>query len=206
MVIIMFIAHRGYVSSNIKENTLASFKSAIDSPKYGGFELDVRETLDHEFIITHDFLFKGNLINKTKLLDLELSGLTSLNELLKLNTDKLILVEIKDFKINVSKLANSLNKANKNIYVMSFNEPIMKKILPYAKNFKCGLINYLFNRQNNYDNYDFIVLLNDTLTMNIKDYFNKRNIQIFSYGMSSKIIYDNNINYIIDNYKDYVIK
>ena len=202
----MFIAHRGSVSYNIKENSFEAFQNAINNPKYGGFELDVRETLDHEFVITHDFLFKGNLVCKTNLIDLESSGLISLDTVLKLNTDKIIMIEIKDFNINASKLANTLNKAHKNIYVMSFNVGIIRKIKPYAKYFKYGLINYLFNRQNNYDDFNFIALLNDTLTYNIKEYFHKRNIEIFSYGIDNKIIYDNSINYIIDNYKDYVIE
>jgi glycerophosphoryl diester phosphodiesterase len=202
----MFIAHRGSVSSNVKENSLEAFQNAIINFKYGGFELDVRETIDHEFVITHDFLFNGNLVNKTTLANLESSGLISLDTVLKLNTEKLILIEIKDFNINVSKLANTLNKAHKNIYVMSFNVSVIRKIKPYAKYFKCGLINYIFNRQNNYEDFNFIALLNDTLTYNIKEYFLKRNIEIFSYGIDNKIIYDNSINYIIDNYKDYVIE
>ena len=129
----MFIAHRVSVSYNIKENSLAAFQNAINNPKYGGFELDVRETLDHEFVITHDFLFKGNLVCKTNLIDLESSGLISLDTVLKLNTDKIIMIEIKDFNINVSKLANTLNKAHKNIYVMSFNVGIIRKIKPLVR-------------------------------------------------------------------------
>ena len=202
----MFIAHRGSVSYNIKENSLTAFQNAINNPKYGGFELDVRETIDHEFVITHDFLFNGNLVCKTKLNDLEAAGLTSLNNVLELTTDKIIMIEIKDFNLNVSKLANALNKAHKNIYVMSFNANVIRKIKPYAKYFKCGIINYIFNRQNSYDDFNFIALLNDTLTYNIKEYFHKKNIEVFSYGINDKIIYDSTINYIIDNYKDYVIE
>ena len=202
----MFIAHRGSVSYNIKENSLAAFQNAINNPKYGGFELDVRETIDHEFVITHDFLFNGNLVCKTKLSDLEAKGLTSLDSVLELNTDKIIMIEIKDFNLNVSKLANALNKTHKKIYVMSFNANVIRKIKPYAKYFKCGIINYIFNRQNSYDDFNFIALLNDTLTYNIKEYFHKKNIEVFSYGINDKIIYDNTINYIIDNYKDYVIE
>ena len=202
----MFIAHRGSVSYNIKENSLEAFQNAINNPKYGGFELDVRETIDHEFVITHDFLFNGNLVCKTKLSDLEAKGLTSLDSVLELNTDKIIMIEIKDFNLNVSKLANALNKTHKNIYVMSFNANVIRKIKPYAKYFKCGIINYIFNRQNSYDDFNFIALLNDTLTYNIKEYFHKKNIEVFSYGINDKIIYDNTINYIIDNYKDYVIE
>ena len=48
--------------------------------------------------MTPYFLFNGNLVNKTTLANLESSGLISLDTILKLNTEKLILIEIKDFK------------------------------------------------------------------------------------------------------------
>jgi glycerophosphoryl diester phosphodiesterase len=202
----MFIAHRGCVTKEVKENSLLAFNKAIEDPRYGGFELDVRETIDHEFVVTHDFLIHNNLIKKTKLIDLEALGLSSLDSVLKLKASKRVFVDIKDFNINISKLANTLNKAKLDIYVMSFNANVIRKIKPYAKQFKCGIINYFYNRQNNYNDFNFVVLLNDSITFNVKEYFRKRNIIVVSYGIGKKIIYDNNIDYIIDNYKDYVIE
>ena len=142
----MLIAHRGKVNNFIKENTLDAFKEAINDPKYVGFELDVRETKDHEFICAHDFLSHNKIIKNTNLDELVTLGFTSLKDVLKLETDKIILVEIKDFNINISKLSTLLNKAKRSIYVMSFNNKVMHQIKPYAKNFKCGILNYIFKQ------------------------------------------------------------
>ena len=203
----MFIAHRGcYNKDNIKENSLDAFREADRNIKYGGFELDIWETLDHEFVVTHDFLLQNMIVKKSLLDDLKEIGLCSITDILKINSRKRIMIDIKDFNINVSKLANILNKAKLDIWVMSFNVNVIRKIKPYARYFKCGIINYFFNRLNNYDYFDFIVLLNDTITFNIKEYFLRRRIKVISYGIYKEIIYDNNIDYIIDNYKDYVIK
>jgi glycerophosphoryl diester phosphodiesterase len=94
----MLIAHRGCVTDNIQENSLAAFNLAIINPQYQGFELDIRETKDHEFVVTHDFLYHGHIIKQTNLLELEKLGLISLRTVLKLNTDKLILIDIKDYE------------------------------------------------------------------------------------------------------------
>ena len=91
----MFIAHRGKVSASSKENTLESFKKAIDDNKYQGFELDVRTTKDKELIVFHDFFNNANLINKTMKNDLD-KDICLLEDVLKLDTDKIILIEIKE--------------------------------------------------------------------------------------------------------------
>ena len=47
----MLIAHRGKVDSINKENTILAFTSAINDKKYGGFELDIRETKDKKIVV-----------------------------------------------------------------------------------------------------------------------------------------------------------
>ena len=84
----MLIAHRGIHNEYIKENSYKSFTYAIESNIFDGFELDIRETLDHEFVITHDFFYKNNLISKTNYKDLE--DIPLLTNILKLDTNKLI--------------------------------------------------------------------------------------------------------------------
>ncbi len=195
----MFIAHRGKVVQGVEENSLKSFKLAIEDPNYDGFEFDVRESFDKKYIINHDAIYKNNIIKYKNFDYLIKLGLTSLNDVLKLDTNKIMLLEIKDFNIDVEKLAKILNDANKNIYVMSFSKEIIKNIKKYAINFKCGVLNYIFNSENNYNDYDFISLLNSTVTDDIKNYFNKRNITIFSYGITKIKNFDPNIYYIIDN-------
>ena len=202
----MFIAHRGEFNKGIEENSIDAFKKAIIDEKMVGFECDVRETYDKEYVINHDAIYKNNIIKYKRYDELKELGLSTLDDVLNLNTDKIILLEIKDFNLDVEKLADKINNANKNVYVMSFSKEVIKKIKEYAINFKCGILNYIFNSDNNYDHYDFICLLNNTLTSDVIKYFRKKNIIIFSYGIINleKII--PNIYYIVDNNAKYMLK
>lgn len=196
----MFIAHRGKVTNLSKENTLEAFIEAINDPKYLGFELDIRTTKDKRFVCIHDFFWKNNLISKIEQKDLP-SSIPSLSSVLKLETDKIILIEIKEKDIDTEALNSLLNKyANKNIYVMSFYNSTIKKLLSLEHHYKCGVLNYLFNSELSYQEYDFICLLNNTLTEELINYFTKRKITIFSYGLlkNSPKFYED-IYYIIDN-------
>ena len=120
----MFIAHRGEVSKGVKENTLASFNLAIDDEKYGGFECDVRETSDKNYVICHDAIYKNNIIKYTNLDKLKELGLTTLDEVLNINTSKIILLELKDFNMDIENFSNIINNCNKNIYIMSFSKKL----------------------------------------------------------------------------------
>ena len=200
----MLIAHRGIHNSNIKENTINSFIEAINNPLYIGFELDIRETKDHEFIVTHDFFYNNNLISKTNSIDLINNGFCTLKDVLSLDTNKIIIIDIKDINTNVLKLSTILNNSNKNIYVMSYNKKILKDIKPYVKKFKLGLLNMIFNSESDYSNYDFVAILYSVLTDNIIDFFNKNNIELFTYGITNNsIIKNHNLKYIIDCDKEY---
>lgn len=196
----MFIAHRGKVSASSKENTLESFKKAIDDNKYQGFELDVRTTKDKELIVFHDFFNNANLINKTMKNDLD-KDICLLEDVLKLDTDKIILIEIKEKDIDVNKLNGLLLKYfKKNIYVMSFYKEPIKKLLQLKPMYKCGILNYLFNSEISYNEYDFIVLLDKMITANLISYFQSRKLEVFSYGITkNNFLYPNNVYYIVDD-------
>lgn len=196
----MFIAHRGKVNLVNKENTIAAFQGAIDDPKYLGFELDIRTTKDKKFVCIHDFFWQNNLISKTNYSTVA-STIPLLEDVLKLDTDKIILIEIKEKDINVEDLNQLLNNYHRqNIYVMSFHNEVIKKLLKLEHSYKCGVLNYLFNSELSYQEYDFICLLNSTLTPELINYFLKRKITIFSYGLlnSTPKFYED-IYYIIDN-------
>ena len=196
----MFIAHRGKVSASSKENTLESFKKAIGDNKYQGFELDVRTTKDKELIVFHDFFNNANLINKTMKNDLD-KDICLLEDVLKLDTDKIILIEIKEKDIDINKLNNLLLKYfKKNIYVMSFYKEPIKKLLKLKPMYKCGILNYLFNSEISYNEYDFIVLLDKTITANLISYFQSRKLEVFSYGITkNNFLYPSNVYYIVDD-------
>lgn len=202
----MFIAHRGKKDSNVLENTIEAFKGTINDDTYIGFECDVRESFDKEYIICHDAVYKNNIIKYKTKDELKRIGLDTLDDVLNLETNKIILLEIKDFNMDLEKFANKINEANKNIYVMSFSKNVVKNIKKYAINFKCGILNYLFNSEKNYDDYDFICLLNNTITPDIIKYFKKRNIKIFSYGIINLEKINSNIYYIVDNNAKYMLK
>lgn len=154
------IAHRA--SDNInKENSQKAAINSLEKPYVDGIEIDVRLTKDNKLILNHDPFYKGKYIKNTKLKILKKLGLTSLDEILKINTNKIIMIEIKENKENkkVAKtLMKNIKKYNRNIYICSFNYNLIKYI---KKNYhiKCGLIIGLKINQNHLnDNFDFVSL------------------------------------------------
>ena len=102
------------------ENTISAFQNAIYDNNYQGFELDIRTTKDKKFVVVHDFFSDGNLISKTNYQDLN-KDIPLLEDVLKLPTDKIILIEIKEKDIDIFKLNFLLEKFKiQNLYVMSF--------------------------------------------------------------------------------------
>ena len=194
----MFIAHRGLVKDGVVENTIPAFLGAIKSDKYVGFELDVYTSKDKEFVVYHDPLIDGKLIWKVSYKELREKGVIRLVDVLRLNTNKIILIEIKDINIDIDKFSKLLNKyKDKNIYVMSFFNSVIRKF----KNptFKVGVLNYLFNSTTEYT-YNFIGILYDVDTKHMINSFHKLNIEVFLYALSKKdkYIFDD-VYYIIDD-------
>ena len=90
---------------------------------------------------------------------------------------------------------------------MGYNKKLMNNLIERNTNYKIGLLNMIFNSENDYKKYDFITLLNSSITSNIISYFKNRNKDIFIYGIINEINeYDNNIYYIIDDYKKNNVK
>ena len=194
----MFIAHRGLVKKGITENTLEAFKLAIESDKYIGFELDIYTSLDNEFIVFHNLLLDNKFIWNYTSKELKKKKVILLKDVLKLKTDKIILIDIKDIKIDIKKLTKLLNiYKDKNIYVMSFFNSVLKKFK--NPNFKIGLLNYILNSTSTYS-YDFIGILYDIANKHMIDTLNKMNIEVFLYALNKKdkFIYKD-VYYIIDD-------
>ena len=194
----MFIAHRGLVTKKVTENTLPAFLGAIHSDKYVGFELDVYTSKDKEFIVHHDPLLDGKLIWNYTYKELKKKKVIKLEDVLKLNTDKIMLIEIKDINLDINKFTKLLNKyKKKNIYVMSFFNSVIKKFK--KPTFKVGVLNYILNSTATY-NYNFIGILYDIATEHMIDSLRKLNIEVFLYALSKndKFIFKD-VYYIIDN-------
>lgn len=197
----MLIAHRGKVDSINKENTIEAFKAAINDIKYDGFELDIRETKDKKIVVVHDFVVDNKLIKRVNYKELERYNIPFLERVLKLDTEKIIMIEIKDPNMDIEALSKLLEKyQDKKIYLMSFYNNVIKEFLKLSHTCKCGILNYGFNHEYSYNEYDFICILDFSLTDNIIDYFRRRKIEVFSYGLlTNKLNIKEYVNYIIDN-------
>ena len=197
----MLIAHRGKVDSINKENTIEAFKAAINDIKYDGFELDIRETKDKKIVVVHDFVVANKLIKRVNYKELERYNIPLLESVLKLDTEKIIMIEIKDPNMDIEALSKLLEKyQDKKIYLMSFYNNTIKEFLKLSHTCKCGILNYGFNHEYSYNEYDFICILDFSLTDNIIDYFRRRKIEVFSYGLlTNKLNIKEYVNYIIDN-------
>ncbi len=195
-----YIAHRGLVDKDAKENTYNAFLNAIKNPKYKGFELDLRVSKDGEYFVYHNYLLDGKPLKNYLKKDLIKKGILKLSKVLELETDKIILIELKDFNLDIKKLSNFLNKYSKrNIYLMSFDNNIIKKIKKINSTCKFGILDYVINSDNLFS-YDFICMLNGLISEKAKNYYKMKNIKLFSYGiLSNKKIYDEDIFYIIDD-------
>jgi len=194
----MLIAHRGVVNKYLKENSLEAFIEAINNKKYQGFELDIYTTKDNVFVVNHNPIVDNKFIWNYKYKDLKNKGLIRLEDVLKLKTDKVILIEIKDINIDTEKLTNLLNKyKSKNIYVMSFFNSVIRKFK--KRSFKIGVLNYVLNSTSTY-NYDFIGILYDVASLHMINSLKELNIEIFLYALNKKDKYIyKDVYYIVDD-------
>lgn len=195
------IAHRGLRSKTIKENTLEAFQNAINNPNIIGFEFDIRKTLDNQFVVNHNAFIKTDLIKRKTYKYLKKKyNLPLLSEVLDLDTNKIMLVEIKDSCIPYRKFMKILNEyRSKNIYVMSFHNKVIEKLKKKEANAKLGILNYILNSESDY-NLDFICLLNNLTTPHLIKEYERRNVEVFLYGVLNE---DNDLwyekgTYIVD--------
>lgn len=190
------ISHRGLHNKNIIENSYIAIKNALNSSKYVGVEFDLRVTLDNEFIIYHDSFYNNKLIKNTMYKELP-KYVPRLIDILKINSNKIFLIEIKDINDKYLKLIKILTKyKNKNIYVMSFSNKIIDKLNFNNKTYKLGILNYVLNTHKSNNELDFICILNSLLNDKIMKILSTK--EIFSYGLFNKKEYDK-VYYIEDN-------
>ena len=193
------IAHRGS-HKFAKENSLFSFFNAINE-NYYGFECDVRQSKDKKFYIYHDMLYDGKLFKSFNSNEIICDTLESV---LKLNTNKIILLEIKDPFIDIDNLVETLIKySDKNIYVMSFYNTVIDKLNIKNKTYKVGILNYVLNTNKKYSEkektdtllYPTLFIGLTTSRHNLYDRINKRVEAMINNGLidEAKKIYDTNI-------------
>ena len=184
------IAHRGIWNKYIKDNSYEAIKNAIKSDKYIGVEFDVRTTQDKKIIIYHDALYNGTLVSKIFYKDMK--DVYLLTDILSINTNKILLIEIKDRNIDKTKI---LNRYKRNYYIMSFNTKLIEELKVLNNKYKYGVLNYVLNSDSKY-NLDFICLLDIIATDKIIKTLEKRGIEVIIYGT---ININKSVKYIVDD-------
>ncbi|MCI8498005.1 MAG: hypothetical protein HFG33_01195 [Bacilli bacterium] len=203
------IAHRGYKTKMIKENTDEAFKNAIAN-EFEGFECDVHMTKDKELVIIHDSFIDRVSDGSGLVRDMNLNELFSYNfgstevpsripllkDVLSNYRDVIKVIELKgDIDIeSVKELIDS------NTYFISFDTSYMKKMKKKYPKFKFGILNYVLNSVDHYD-LDHVCLLDSLATDEIVMSLLKRGITVFIYGVFGDINYKRdykNLYYIVN--------
>ena len=190
------IAHRG-LKENAKENTLEAFTLALKNDQYAGFECDIRTTKDGVFVICHNPMIGLDILSNTSYKELNRKyHLPTLEQVLKLSSNKIFLLEIKEANINQKKFQTLIQKySSKKIYVMSFFNKVIQELTKTKKNEKYGVLNYVFNSEESYQEYDFICLLESIISKKLELFFEEKNIENFINGIhnfqKTKIEYPN---------------
>ena len=107
------IAHRGLDNHKYKENTINAFLDCITKDYIYGIEIDIRLTKDNKIIMYHNYLYKNKVISKYNYK--ELKDIELFEDLLKrLNTNKMVLIDIKsendNYEILIKKLLRLIKK------------------------------------------------------------------------------------------------
>lgn len=171
----MIIAHRANNDHKYLENTKEAVLECLNKEYIDGIEIDVRMTKDKKFVVIHnmliDLLSNGSGFVKNKTLT-ELRKYTfginqkisTLEEILKIMNDKLLLIEIKyeskNFKIIAYKFYQLIKKYSYlNIIICSFNYDLLKYLKKIDKKIKCALIIGLaINSDKIYNHLDYNLL------------------------------------------------
>lgn len=188
-----YIAHRGYMYKDKIDNSSISIYNAYHDDFFSGIEIDVRETKDKKIVLCHNPVYKNKIIKKTNYKDIK--ELLLLENVLKKCLNKIILIEIKDYYLDIKLLNEIITKSkHQQVYVMSFYNTIIKKLYKLEVKFKLGVLNYIFNSEKDYFYLDFLCLLKFTITFRVEEYLKNKNIKLFVYG-----ILNENANYICNN-------
>lgn len=147
-----YIVHRGITSKKNSDNSYTAIKRAIYDKESIGVEFDIRLTKDKKIVLSHDSILDINYIENMNYKDIiKHKYLTTLDKILDINTNKILLIDIKvnnNYKLLGDTLLDTLKNTDKNIYLMSFNKKIIKYLNKKTK-YKKGIISF-FYRYNKY--------------------------------------------------------
>lgn len=168
-----YIVHRGITSNRFKENSYTAIKRALIDRSSLGVEFDIRLTKDDKIVLSHDDIINFNYIENMNYNDIiKNKCLTTLDKVLTINTDKILLIDIKvnnNYKKFGNLLLKELDKYERNIYLASFNKKVIKYLRKKTK-YKKGIITLNYKKNNN----DFVVINYNTISSKkINDIKNK---------------------------------
>lgn len=203
------IAHRGYKTSNIKENTKEAFTNALNN-SFDGIEFDVRKTKDGELVVVHDASVERvsdgeGLVRDQTYANLLKYNFGSANVPSKIPLLKDVLSDYKgtiklvELKCSID-LESILELVDENTYFISFDSSLIKKLKKKYPDLKFGILNYVLNSINSYD-LDAICLLDQIATDELVMKFLSRGIKVFIYGIIGNINYKRDykdLYYIVD--------
>lgn len=184
-----YIAHRGSKMYGKKENSYENLKRALEDDRFAGIEFDVRESKDHKLVVIHDAFLdrltkESGLVKQQTGAHLHDLGFPYLKEILDIESDKVFLIEVKDYDMDVDAFVTLLNAyPTKKIYVFSFSNKIIHEILKRPITFAVGILHYFLNTEHSYQEYDFIALLKGSITEKLLRYFRGKKIEVFVYGI-----------------------
>ena len=185
------ISHRGLDNHTYSENSLKAIENALSKDYINGVEFDVRITKDNKIVLIHDpvidLISNGSgIIKYMTLKDLQKykygiskESIITLDDLLSIiHTNKIILIELKEFGNDfidlVEETIKIISNYNLNIYISSFNYKLLNYIKSKYRDVKCGLIiGYGLNIMYLRNNFDFNIvsyhyckrISNDKLTL-----------------------------------------
>ncbi len=170
------ISHRGLDNHVYSENSLKAIENVLSKDYIDGVEIDVRITKDKKIVLIHDpvidLISNGSgIVKYMNFIDLDKykygkseESIITLDNLLNiLHTDKIILIELKEFGNDFTDLVEEtvkiISKHNLNIYISSFNYKLLNYIKSKYKDIKCGLIiGYGLNIIQLKNNFDFNIV------------------------------------------------
>jgi len=176
----MLIAHRANDSHKYLENTKEAVIYCLNKGYIDGIEIDIRVTKDKEFVVIHNMLMdkvsngigfiKDKTLKELKSYNLKnQQKINTLEEILNIMNNKLLLIEIKDELNNYKEFIDVFYKKIKkylylNIIICSFNYELLNYLKKLNRNIKCALIiNNIFNKDKLYNHLEYKLLSKNAL-------------------------------------------
>ncbi|MDD3341826.1 MAG: glycerophosphodiester phosphodiesterase family protein [Bacilli bacterium] len=181
------IAHRGNVSTDT-ENRTEGLLEALNLPYIDGVELDVQQTKDKKFVLSHNEFLKekegffdhipSHTLKDLKKKEYIVNGkpffIHTIEEFLKkVTSDKIIMIECKKILGDTKKYGNAFLKAIKkykklNIFLCSFSYDLALYLKKKGKYPVGILVGYKINTLKEYTTFDFVAVQYKSLHEKIK--------------------------------------